>query len=173
MPFLEIPDPAFTGNRRSPTSSIVTNMASRYAFVGDPVPLAAIPDWIDAINAMTFAVHDEHGTEVGSGTLDGHYEPLRVVRWLRDRLRASRTRLEPGHLLSLGNIDITRQLKPDSPQGGPAYGSSRFTLSYYGLSDDPATVTVNIDRWAQWRRRHEAPRNKTAWASRESRYPGR
>ena len=146
VPFLEIPDPAFTGNRRSQTSSIVTNMASRYAFVGDPVPLAATPDWIDRIDAMTFAVHDEQGTEVGSGRLDGHYEPLRVVRWLRDHLRASGIRLEPGHLLSLGNLDITRQLKPDSPQGGPAYRSNRFTLSYYGLSDDPATVTVNIDR---------------------------
>ncbi len=146
VPFLEIPDPAFTGNRRSPTGSIVTNMASRYAFVGDPVALAATPDWIDRINTMTFAVHDEHGTEVGSGTLDGHYEPLRVVRWLRDQVRASGGRLEPGHLLSLGNIGITRQLKPDSPPGGPAYGSSRFTLSYYGLSDEPATVSINIDR---------------------------
>ena len=76
----------------------------------------------------------------------GHYEPLRVVRWLRDHLRASGIRLEPGHLLSLGNLDITRQLKPDSPQGSPAYRSNRFTLSYYGLSDAPATVTVNIDR---------------------------
>ena len=146
VPFLEIPDPAFAGNRRSPTGSIVTNMASRYAFVGDPVPLAATPDWIDRINAMTFAVHDEHGTEVGSGRLDGQYDPLRVVRWLRDHLRTSGTRLEPGHLLSLGNLDITRQLKPDSPQGSPAYRGSRFTLSYYGLSDEPATVSVTIDR---------------------------
>ena len=81
---------------------------------------------------MTFAVHDEHGTEVGSGRLDGQYDPLRVVRWLRDHLRTSGTRLEPGHLLSLGNLDITRQLKPDSPQGSPAYRGSRFTLSYYG-----------------------------------------
>jgi len=68
------------------------------------------------------------------------------VRWLRDHLRASGIRLEPGHLLSLGNLDIARQLKPDSPQGGPAYRSNRFMLSCYGLSDDPATVTVNIDR---------------------------
>ena len=146
VPFLEIPDPAFKDDRRSPTGSIVTNMASRYAFLGDPVPITATPEWIETINTMTFAVHDEHGAEIGSGTLDGHYAPLQVVRWLRNQLRASGKRLEPGHLLSLGNIGITRQLKPDSPPGGPAYGSRRFTLSYYGLSDDPATVTINISR---------------------------
>ena len=146
IPFIEIPDPAFRDNQRSPTGSIVTNMASRYAFVGEPIPIEPTVAWIATLNTMTFAVHDEHGTEVGSGTLDGHYQPLTVVRWLRDHLRTFGLQLEPGHLLSLGTISINRQLKAGSPQGGPAYRSNQYRLSYYGLSGDAGTVVVNIER---------------------------
>ncbi len=147
VPFLEIPDPAFDDNGRSQTGTIVTNMASRYAFVGDPVPLAATEEWEEKLATFTFAVHDERGREIGAGTMEGHYRPLTVVAWLRDQLRESGKRLRPGDLLSLGNIGITSPLKADSPRGGPAYASDQFTLSYYGLSDDgPATVTINIAR---------------------------
>ena len=146
IPFIEIPDPAFRDNQRSPTGSIVTNMASRYAFVGEPIPIKPTVAWINTLNTMTFAVHDEHGTEVGSGTLDGHYRPLTVVRWLRDHLRTFGRQLEPGHLLSLGTLSINRQLKPGSPQGGPAYKANQYRLSYYGLSEDAGTVVVNIER---------------------------
>ena len=146
IPLIEIPDPAFLNNQRSPTSSIVTNMASRYAFVGDPIPTMPTVAWIEALNTMTFAVHDEHGTEVGSGTLDGHYQPLTVVRWLRDHLRTFGWQLESGQLLSLGSIRINRQLKPGSPQGGPAYSASQYRLSYYGLSGDASPVVVTIER---------------------------
>ena len=76
----------------------------------------------------------------------GWYEPLNVVRWLRDQLKQSGKELLPGQLLSLGNIGIIRQLHEGSPRG-PAYESNQFRLEYYGLKDDgPATVTINIDR---------------------------
>ena len=75
----------------------------------------------------------------------GWYEPLTVVRWLRDQLLASGKRLEPGHLLSLGNIGILRQLHEGSLRG-PAYASDEFILSYYGLADDPVKVVIKIDR---------------------------
>ena len=147
IPFLEIPDPAFTDNRRTPTGTIATNMASRYAFVGAAVRLEATEEWLNRIATFTFAVHDEHGTEVGAGSMAGYYEPITVVRWLRDQLRESDIRLSPGDLLSLGSIGITSPLKAESPRGGPAYASNQFTLSYYGLTDDgPATATINIER---------------------------
>ena len=147
IPLIEIPDTAFRNNQRSPISSIVTNMGgTRYAFVGDPIPTKPTVAWIEALNTMTFAVHDEHGTEVGSGTLDGHYRPLTVVRWLRDHLRTFGRQLESGQLLSLGSIGINRQLKSGSPQGGPAYSASQYRLSYYGLSEDASTVVVTIER---------------------------
>ena len=147
VPFLEIPDPAFRDDRRSATGSIVTNMASRYAFVGEPVPLETTEDWLHRIRTFTFAVHDEQGNEIGAGSIADWYDPIAVVRWLRDQLRASGKRLSAGQLLSLGNIGITSPLKTGSPRGGPAYAGTRFTLSYDGLSDaGPATVTIAIDR---------------------------
>ena len=43
------------------------------------------------------------------------------------------------------NIGILRDLHEGGARG-PAYRSAAFTLSYYGLSDGPATVTTRIDR---------------------------
>ena len=79
------------------------------------------------------------------GKINGWYKPLEVVKWLRDHLLSSGIRLKAGDILSLGNIGIIRQLHPDSPRG-PAYQSNSFTLSYYGLSDQPVNVTIMIDR---------------------------
>lgn len=147
VPFAEIPDPAFRDDTRSATGSIVTNMASRYAFVGDPVPLEATEAWLDRLRTFTFAVHDEQGHEIGAGSMADWYDPIAVVRWLRDQLRQSGKRLSAGQLLSLGNIGITSPLKAGSPRGGPAYAGSRFTLRYDGLSDTgPATVEIAIER---------------------------
>ena len=76
----------------------------------------------------------------------GWYDPISVVRWLRDHLLATGHELEPGQLLSLGNIGIIRQLHQNSPRG-PAYASNQFRLEYRGLVDGkPPSVTINIDR---------------------------
>ena len=57
-----------------------------------------------------------------------------------------RKELMPGQLLSLGNVDIIRQIHEGSPRG-PAYESDQFRLEYYGLTEgSPATVKINIDR---------------------------
>ena len=113
---------------------------------GEPVPIEATEDWLQRINTFRFAVLDENDAVVQAGTMDGWYEPIKVVRWLRDQLRESGKELIPGQLLSLGNIGIIRQIHEGSPRG-PAYTSNRFRLEYYGLTDDgPATVTINIER---------------------------
>ena len=145
IPFAEIPDPHYEDGTRTINGTIAANMASRFSFVGDPVPLEPTPAWLARINSFTFAVHDEHGTEIDRGEIEGWYRPIDVVRWLRDHLREAGKRLEPGQLLSLGNIGIIRQLHEGSPRG-PAYTSDEFTLSYYGLGDEPASVTIRIDR---------------------------
>lgn len=145
VPFAEIPDPYYDPDTRTVNGTIVANMASRMSFTGDPVPIGATPEWLERINNMTFAVYDEHGVEIQSGRMQGWYEPIRVVRWLRDQLRQSGKELEPGQLLSLGNIGIIRQLHQGSPRG-PAYESNRFRLEYHGLSDEPAVVIIDIDR---------------------------
>ena len=121
-------------------------MASRYSFTGDPVMISGTEEWLQRINNMTFAVVDEHGTVVQEGQMAGWYEPIKVVRWLRDHLLATGHRLQPGQILSLGNIGIIRQLHENSPRG-PAYTSDRFRLEYYGLVDGEApSVTINVNR---------------------------
>lgn len=146
IPFAEIPDPYYDVNTRSVNGTIVANMASRLSFNGEPVPLSPTEEWIEKINNFTFAVLDENDVQIQAGQIAGWYEPLTVVRWLRDHLVASGKELLPGDLLSLGNIGIIRQLHEGSPRG-PAYESNQFRLEYYGLTDGPPpTVTINIER---------------------------
>ena len=147
IPFAEVPDPYYEETGRTINGTIVANMGSRFSFLGEPVPLAPTTESLERLNRFTFAVHDEHGTEIERGSIAGWFEPIRVVRWIRDELRQSGTRLEPGQVLSLGNIGIMRQLHEGSPRG-PAYRSDAFTLSYYGLGDTPASVTIRVNRGA-------------------------
>lgn len=146
IPFAEIPDPYYDVTARSVNGTIVANMASRLSFTGEPVPIQPTEEWLGKINALTFAVLDENNVVIQTGKMEGWYEPLVAVRWLRDHLVASGKELMPGDLLSLGNIGIIRQLHEGSPRG-PAYEGSQFRLEYYGLVDSgPATVTINIER---------------------------
>jgi 2-keto-4-pentenoate hydratase len=146
IPFAEVPDPYYEPDTRSINGTVVANMGTRMSFTGEPIPLEASEEWIDRINTFDFAVLDENDVIIQEGTMDGWYEPLTVVRWIRDQLRESGKELLPGQLLSLGNVGIIRQIHEGSPRG-PAYESNQFRLEYYGLKDDgPATVTINIDR---------------------------
>ena len=145
VPMAEVPDPHYVDGSRTINGTIAANMGSRYSFVGDPVRLEPTAEWLRRINSFTFAVHDENGREVDRGQIEGWYRPIDVIRWLRDHLRESGKRLEPGQLLSLGNIGIIRQLHEGSPRG-PAYPSNEFTLSYYGLGETPPQVTIRVDR---------------------------
>ena len=145
IPFAEIPDPYYEPDTRTINGTIVANMGTRMSFTGEPVLLEATEEWIDKINNFTFAVYDENDVEMQSGQMNGWYEPLTVVRWIRDQLQESGKELQPGQLLSLGNIGIIRQLHEGSPRG-PAYQSNQFRLEYYGLTDEPAIVIINVDR---------------------------
>lgn len=146
IPFAEIPDPLYDVTSRSVNGTIVANMSTRMSFTGEPVPLRANAETIDLLNKLKFAVLNEHDEVIQSGTLEGWFQPLSVVRWLRDHLVAAGKTLEPGDLLSLGNIGIIRQLHEGSPRG-PAYTSNQFRLEYYGIREnEPAVVIINIDR---------------------------
>jgi 2-keto-4-pentenoate hydratase len=146
IPFAEVPDPYYDPDTRTINGTIVANMGTRMSFTGEPVLIGATDEWLERINTFEFAVLDEHDTVIESGTMEGWYEPITVVRWLRDQLKESGKELLPGQLLSLGNVGIIRQIHEGSPRG-PAYQSNQFRLEYYGLKDDgPATVAININR---------------------------
>ena len=145
IPFAEIPDPFYERDTRTINGTIVANMGTRMSFTGEPLPIEATEEWLDKINNMTFGVYDENDVEIQSGQMNGWYKPLTVVRWIRDQIAESGKELQPGQILSLGNIGIIRQLHEGSPRG-PAYRSKQFRLEYHGLTDEPATVIINIDR---------------------------
>ena len=147
VPFAEIPDPFYDAATATVNRMIVSNMISRWAFAGEPVPIEATEEWLARLRSFEFAVLDENDVLIQEGTMAAWYDPIAAVRWLRDQLRESGKRLQPGQLLSLGNIGIIRQLHEGSPRG-PAYRSSEFRLEYYGLREEgaPATVTIRISR---------------------------
>ena len=145
IPFAEIPDPYYEPGTRSIFGTVVSNMGSRFSFVGDPVLLNDDIDWLIKLNNFSFAVHNENNELIQKGEISGWYEPIKVVRWLRDHLVSSNIELKAGDLLSLGNIGIIKQIHPNSPRG-PEYESDTFVLSYYGLSNELASVTINLDR---------------------------
>ena len=145
IPFAEIPDPYYQEGTRSVNGTVVSNMGSRFSFMGTPVLIEATESWVKKINNFTFAVHDEKGNLIEKGQIKGWYKPLEVVRWLRDHLISTGIQLKAGDILSLGNIGIIKQLHPNSPRG-PAYKSDSFILSYYGLGDQPVNVTINVAR---------------------------
>lgn len=146
VPFAEVPDPWYDPSTRSVNGTIVANLSTRFSFTGTPVPLEPTEAWLERLRHFTFLVRDEHGTVIQTGAIEHWYDPIAVVRWLRDHLVASGKRLEPGQLLSLGNLGILRQLHQGSPRG-PAYRSDRFTLEYHGLVEGaPPSVTIVVDR---------------------------
>ena len=145
IPFAEIPDPYYDPDTRTINGTIVANMGTRMSFTGEPILLEPTQEWIEKINNFTFAVYDENDVEIQSGQMNGWYEPLTVVRWIRDQIHESGKELQPGQLLSLGNIGIIRQLHEGSPRG-PAYTGTQFRLEYHGLTDEPAIVIINVER---------------------------
>ena len=146
VPFAEIPDPYYDPETATVNRMIVSNMISRWAFSGEPVPIEPTEEWLARLRSFEFAVLDENDTVIQTGSMAEWYDPISAVRWLRDQLRESGKELAPGQLLSLGNVGIMRQIHEGSPRG-PAYASNQFRLEYYGLTEDgPATVTINIER---------------------------
>lgn len=146
IPFAEVPDPYYVPDTRSVNGTIVSNMGSRFSITGEPLLIDATAEWLERINNFEFAVLDENDTIIQAGKMNGWYEPVTVVRWIRDQIRQSGKELVPGQVLSLGNIGILRPLQEGNPRG-PMYTSNQFRLEYYGLKDNgPATVTINVDR---------------------------
>ena len=146
IPFAEVPDPYYEADTRSVNGTIVSNMGSRYSVTGAPLMIEGTQEWLDRINNVEFAVLDENDNVIQDGQMNGWYEPVTVVRWIRDQIQESGKELVPGQILSLGNIGILRPLQEGNPRG-PLYTSDQFRLEYYGLTDDQTvTVTINVDR---------------------------
>ena len=147
IPFAEVPDPTAEPDDNAMVRAVVGNMTSRIALTGEPVPIEPTGEWLERLNNMEYAVLDENGAVIERRSMADWYRPIDVVRWLRDHLQSFGKQLEPGQLLSLGNLGINRPFF-DGTTRGETYAGNTYHVEYYGLRADgePATVTINILR---------------------------
>ena len=57
VPFAEIPDPYYDPETASVNRMIVSNMISRWAFSGEPVPIEPTEEWLSRLRSFEFAVY--------------------------------------------------------------------------------------------------------------------
>jgi 2-keto-4-pentenoate hydratase len=153
IPFIEFPD-MMINTKGIPeemvtTTMIIANMVTRIGVMGTPIPINASKDCMDRLNTFRIVMTDQDGIELGSGSVEEKYEPLEVVRWLRDSLRENGKFLKKGYLLSLGNLGVVVPLDKgatDVTGDAGTFTGSSVKLTYFGLDPaGPAEVVVNFD----------------------------
>lgn len=135
IPFIELPDLVFAKDVKINGALLAAvNVAARYGIVGEPIPVAATPEWMERLKTFTCQIYDEKGVMLieapGSSLLE---HPMNVVLWIRDSLKADGIALKKGDLLSLGTIT---KLTPTAP-------NTVIKARYVGLDPKgPAEISV-------------------------------
>lgn len=135
FPFIELPALPFAGAADAP-AFVAANAGAWRGVLGAPLALRADQDWAQRLRAVRVRLDDGDGAALGTGVgtnLLG--DPLAVVIWLRDALRADGRRLERGDLLSLGSLT--------PPQAVP--WGSEVIATYENLGPRPVTVRVRCE----------------------------
>ena len=114
IPFIELPDITYAKEVKinGPALAAV-NVGARFGITGAPIPVKASKEWMDRLKNFKLQIHDDKGSVLGEGqgtSLLG--DPLNVVMWIRDSLKAEGKKLNKGDLLSLGSIT---KLTPPTP----------------------------------------------------------
>ena len=114
IPFIELPDLIYAKEVKinGPALAAV-NVGARLGVMGAPIPVKASKGWVDRLKNFKLQILDEKGNVLGEGqgtSLLG--DPLNVVMWIRDSLKAEGKMLNKGDLLSLGSIT---RLTPTTP----------------------------------------------------------
>jgi 2-keto-4-pentenoate hydratase len=112
IPFIELPDMLYAkGVKLNAPAIAAINVGARLGVIGPPIPVEASEEWMDRLKNFTLQIIDDKGTVLceGKGTsLLG--DPLNVVLWIRDSLKAEGKGLNKGDLLSLGSV--TKMIPP-------------------------------------------------------------
>jgi 2-keto-4-pentenoate hydratase len=130
IPFIELPDLIYdSGVKLDAADLIAINVGARLGIVGEPIPLAATPEWQERLGKIQIVIVDETGKELATGTSNVLLEhPLDVVLWLRDDLKSVGKRLIKGDLLSLGTITPLM----------PVESGKTIRAQYFGLTEQEA-----------------------------------
>jgi 2-oxo-hept-3-ene-1,7-dioate hydratase len=134
--FIELPDIVVPRDQPLTAGVIIAlNVLPRYGVTGTGVAVQATPEFIEALGRMEAVFSDDTGKVLSRATgssLLGN--PINVVLWLVDHMRASGLRLKAGDILSLGALGA---LVP--PEAGRTY-----TLRYEGLPGSPIQTSIRI-----------------------------
>jgi len=114
IPFIELPDLNYAKEVKinGPALAAV-NVGARLGVTGTPIPIKASPEWVDRLKNFKLQIIDEKGSVLSEGQGSNLLsDPLNVVLWIRDSLKAEGKKLNKGDLLSLGTIT---KLTPPTP----------------------------------------------------------
>lgn len=133
-PFIELPDLVFPQQAKPDAPTLLAiNVGARLGVLGDPIVLPATAEAVGKLAAVKIEVIDQTGTVTGGGKgADVLNNPLNVVLWIAESLKAEGKTLKNGDLLSLGTFSA---LVP--PKAGDT-----ITVRYTGLTPAPAEVSV-------------------------------
>jgi 2-keto-4-pentenoate hydratase len=116
IPFIELPDLVYSQDVKLNGPAILAiNVGARYGVVGEPILLSPTEEWEGRLKNLTLEILDADGKVLATGkgsNLLGN--PLNVVLWIRDSLRAEGKQLRKGDLLSLGTITPLMPVKPNT-----------------------------------------------------------
>ena len=116
IPFMELADLVYSEDVKLNAPAILAiNVGARAGILGEPISLAATEEWEGRLNNFTLEILDKDGKVLATGkgsNLLGN--PLNVVLWIRDSLRAEGKELKKGDLLSLGTITPLMPVKPNT-----------------------------------------------------------
>jgi 2-keto-4-pentenoate hydratase len=106
IPFIEMPDLPYAKEvKLNGPALAAVNVAARFGVMGSPIPVKATEEWMNRLKNFKLQALDDKGTVLSEGqgnSLLG--DPLNVVLWIRDSLKAEGKKLNKGDLLSLGSI---------------------------------------------------------------------
>ena len=136
-PFIELPDLIFDPHVKPDGPDLLAiNVGARLGVLGDPIILSATAESVEKLAAVKIEVVDQTGAVVGGGKgADVLNNPLNVVLWIVDSLKAEGKTLKNGELLSLGSFSALL----------PTKAGSTITVRYTGLASVPAEVTVTFE----------------------------
>lgn len=133
QPFIELPDLVLAqGEPVNGPVVVAINVGARAGVVGEPVPVLATPDFVNALADMQVTMTAD-GTEIGKApgkAILGH--PLNAVLFIADEVQRRGGRLKAGDVLSLGSFG-----RPVPPKPG-----QKIVVRYEGLPTGPMMVQV-------------------------------
>jgi len=116
IPFIELPDLIYAPDVKMNGPMIVAiNVGARLGVMGEPISVQNPTEWIERLRGFKLTMLNEKEEVIAEGSgsaLMG--DPLKVVLWIRDALKARGTSLKKGDLLSLGSITKMMPPQPNS-----------------------------------------------------------